>query len=129
MAKISSVMEKAMIIEEDLTLEQAAKIMGVKNVTSLIVTKDDKISGIISHRDILKNISNLGKRVSNIMSRRVFTISDDKTTDDALRIMLNKKIKSLPVIKDDKLVGIIRLGDIIEESNVSVSDLGEFFIN
>lgn len=122
-------MEKAMIIDEDLTLEQAAKIMGVKNVTSLIVIKDNKISGIISHRDILKNISNLNKKVSNFMIKRVFTISYDKTTDDALKIMINKKIKSLPVIRDEKLVGIVRLGDIVEESNVNVSDLGDFLIN
>ncbi len=129
MARISGVMEKAMIIDEDLTLEQAAKIMGVKNVTSLIVIKDNKISGIISHRDILKNISNLNKKVSNFMIKRVFTISYDKTTDDALKIMINKKIKSLPVIRDEKLVGIVRLGDIVEESNVNVSDLGDFLIN
>ena len=129
MAKISSVMEKAIVIEEDLTLEQAAKIMGAKNITSLIVTKGDKISGIISHKDILKNISNLGKKVSNFMSRKVWTISDDKTSDDALNIMLDKKIKSLPVVKNGKLIGIVRLGDIIEGSKVSVSDLGEFFIN
>ncbi len=61
------------------------------------------------------------------MTKKVITISHDKTVEDASRIMYNRKIKRLPVIKNDKLVGEINLADVI--SYAKGIDEGDFFFN
>ena len=74
--KVSEVMSKAVVIDEDITLRQAAKIMSKKNIANVVVIKDGKISGYISERDVLINLSNLDKPLKNYMSKEVISISE-----------------------------------------------------
>jgi len=99
------------------TLREAAAVMSKLNIGSLIIVEDEKISGIITSTDILKAIAN-GKDVETtlveeIMSKPVIAIDPDKKVEDAVNIMLEHKIKKLPVVEEDKLIGIITASDII----------------
>lgn len=111
--KLSEVMNKAFVIESKISVKEAAKIMSDKNVGSLIVMKGDKIDGIVTERDILKNVSGLGKRVSEVMSKNIITIGKSDTLEDAAELMAEKKIKRLPVVSKGELVGIITATDVL----------------
>jgi|SRR3989344_1973215 len=114
--KIEEVMKKVIAID-DIKLREAAEIMSDKKVGSLIVLEQDNIAGIITERDVLKNVERLGDKVSKIMSKDVIVISPESSLDDAARLMTENEIKRLPVMKDGKLLGIITATDIIANSN------------
>ena len=120
--KVSEIMNKAIAIEHDIPLKEAAQIMSRKNIGSLIILRKDKIAGIITERDVMKNISSLGSKVSNSMSKNVITIDDDESIDNAALVMTKNKIKRLPVLEKGKLVGIITATDIIANSDILNED-------
>jgi CBS domain-containing protein len=120
--KVNEVMNKAIAIDSDLSLKKVAKIMSDRNIGSLIVLSKDKIKGIVTERDIMKNISNINKKVSSIMSKSVITINHNETLDNAALIMAEHDIKRLPVTDGEKLVGIITATDIVANSDVLNED-------
>jgi len=120
--KVNEVMNKVMAVDSDINLKQAAKILSDKNIGSIVVLKKDKILGIITEKDIINNISNLGKKISNIMTKQVITIDHNDSLDNAALIMASHKIKRLPVVDKEKLVGIITATDIIANSDILNED-------
>jgi CBS domain-containing protein len=123
--KISEVMNKAVVMEDEMSLKEAAKIMSDKNIGSLIaLDKKEEIVGIVTERDILKNVGKLGEKVSSIMTEKVVTIESNDSMDNAALVMAKYKIKRLPVTKRGKLVGIITATDILANS----SSIGEEFL-
>ena len=74
-------------------------------------------------RDIIKNVSSLGKRVSEVMSKNVITIDKGDSLENAADVMAQKKIKRIPVTSKGELVGIVTATDVIASSN----DLNEDF--
>lgn len=115
-------MNKAFAIEEKTTLKEAAKVMSDKNIGGLIVMKGDKIVGIIAESDILKNVSSLGKRVSEVMNKKVIVIGKSDSLEDATEIMAQNKIKRLPVMNKEELVGIVTVTDILAHSEAIDDD-------
>ncbi len=120
--KINEAMNKAIVIDHDVSVKQAAQIMSARNIGSLIVLKKNKIVGIITERDIMKNISSLGRKISRVMSKNVITVDHDESLDNAALIMGKNKVKRLPVIDSEKLVGIITATDIVANSDVLNED-------
>ena len=115
-------MNKAIAIDHDVSIREAAKIMSGRNIGSLIVLKSNKIVGIITERDVLKNVNSLGRKISGAMTKLVVTIDHKDTIDNAALIMTQKQIKRLPVLDNDKLVGIITATDIIANSDILNED-------
>ena len=111
--KVSEIMNKAFAVEEKINLKAAAKIMSEKNIGGLIVMRGDKVCGIIAESDILKNVSSLGKKVSEVMNKNVIAINKNDSLEDAAEIMAQNKIKRLPVMNNKELVGIITATDIL----------------
>ena len=120
--KIKDVMNKVIVIEHDVSVKEAAQIMSNKNIGSLVVLKDNKIVGIITEKDIMKNISFLGKKISAVMAKNVVTVDCSESIDNAALIMTERKIRRLPVVDGDKLVGIITSTDIIANSDILNED-------
>ena len=115
-------MNKAIVIDHDVSVKEAAKIMSNRNIGSLIVLKKNKIVGIMTERDVLKNVSSLGRKISHVMSKNVITIDYGESIDNAALIMTEKKIKRLPVIDEGKLVGIMTATDIVANSDLLNED-------
>src|SRR3989344_4522618 len=115
--KVEEVMNKAIAIEHDFSVKEAAQIMSKKNIGSLIILKKDKIAGIITEKDIMKNISSLDKKISSVMSKNVITVEHNDSIDNAALIITGHKIKRLPVLEKGKLVGIITATDIVANSD------------
>ena len=120
--KVKEIMNKVIVVEHDISVKEVAKIMSNRNIGSLVVLKNNKIAGIITEKDILKNISSLEKKISAVMSKNVITIDLNESIDNAALIMSENKIKRLPVIDNNKLVGILTATDIIANSDVLNED-------
>jgi len=114
--KVKEIMNKAVVENHDIKVKDAAKIMSDKNIGSLILMNQDKIVGIITDTDILRNINKLDIGISKVMSKNVVTIGENESIDRAAIIMKEKKIKRLPITKKGKLAGIITATDIIANS-------------
>ena len=121
--RVSEIMNKVRVIEHDMTLKQAAKVMSKRGIGSLVVLKKDKIAGIVTERDVMKNIDKLNKRVSKVMNKDVVTIDGGEQIDDAAVIMSEGSIKRLPVVHKGKLVGILTATDILAHAEGIGEDL------
>ena len=120
--KVEDVMNKAFVVDPDINIRQAAKIMSSKGIGSLIVLKKNKIEGIITERDVMKNISNLGKKVRQVMTKTIVTIDSNNSLDNAAVIMAEKGVKRLPALDKGKLVGVLTATDIVANSDVLNED-------
>lgn len=97
----------------------ALRMMSDKDVGALIIMEGDKMVGIMSERDYARKVVLLGKtsretHVSEIMSKMVFTLHPDQTVEEAMDLMTAKHIRHLPVVEDDKVLGIISIGDVVK---------------
>ena len=107
--------------EPDTSLCQAMDMMLDKNVTALLVMKGDNLEGIISQRDVMK-ICHIGAnspkelKVRDFMTRfeLLYTCCPDDTIEKLMDTMTEKRIKHIPVLKNDKIVGVISIGDIVK---------------
>lgn len=108
-------------IEASAQVFEALKVMAEKNVGALLVMEDQKIVGIMSERDyarkvILKGKSSKTTPVSEIMTAEVLYVKPNQSIEECLVLMTNKKIRHLPVLENDELVGIISIGDVVNET-------------
>jgi CBS domain-containing protein len=123
--KVKEVMNKAFAIDYDTSLKEAAKIMGSRDIGSLVVVDADKIIGILTERDIIKNITRLERKISAIMTNQIVTVNSEEERDNATILMAKHKIKKLPVLDNrGKLIGILTSTDLIAHSD----DLNEDFL-
>jgi CBS domain-containing protein len=109
--KIGEVMKSVKTVDEDISLAKASEIMNSENIGSLVIVKDKKIKGLITHKDIVKNFGK-NVKVSKIMTTEIVSISSEENVNEAIEIMKGKKISVLPVIDSSGLVGIISADDI-----------------
>lgn len=114
--KVSEIMHSPVSIEDNLSLKEAAKTMSEKKIGSLIIIRDKRIVGILTENDIITNIQHLETQVSKVMSKNVVTIDSQENISNAAIIMGKNKIKRLPVLKKDALVGIITATDLLANS-------------
>ena len=102
-----------------ITVYEALKIMGEKNVGALLIIEDNVLKGVISERDYarkiaLKNKSSRETFVHEIMDRDVVTVKPTDNLDYCMDLMTIKRIRHLPVVADDQVVGIISIGDVVK---------------
>ncbi len=99
---------------------QAISLMADKGVGALLVVADDALIGIISERDyarkvVLKGKSSKATPVRDIMTSPVFSVGVDHTVDDCMRIVTAKRIRHLPVMQGDKVLGVVSIGDLVQK--------------
>lgn len=117
--ELKDIMVKSVVtIESDKSVKEAAKRMNLYEIGCLIVVDKGKVVGILTERDILTKVVETSRnarktKVSKIMSTKLVVGAPDMDVVDAARMMLQKKIKKLPVVIDSKLVGLVTLTDIV----------------
>lgn len=112
--KIKDLMKKPVVTEKDVTLSDAAKVMNKYSINSLIVVRDEKIVGIVTHHDLIKYFGQT-KKVFEIMTKNVLTVKDDDKIQKAIEIVREKEIGIFPVVNNKgKLVGILDSKDLLK---------------
>jgi CBS domain-containing protein len=106
----------------EMTAAQAGKKMVEKRVGSIIIVKDDKPVGIVTESDmvakvIFKNVKPSSIKLEQLMSKPLITTKSSDDVHDAVLMMVQKKIRRLPVLDGDELVGIITDADVIQVSS------------
>jgi CBS domain-containing protein len=101
------------------TVYDAIKTMADKDVGALVVLDGGRIVGIVTERDYARNVFLKGRAspetlVGEIMVRDVVCVTPDKSIEEGMAIMTAKRVRHLPVIDDDELLGIVSIGDLVK---------------
>ena len=106
-------------IAPDETAYKALQIMAEKDVGALLVTDGEKVAGIFSERDyarkvILKDKSSKDTLVRDLMTKDVICIESSATVEECMALMTAKHIRHLPVLEENKLIGLVTIGDVVK---------------
>jgi CBS domain-containing protein len=106
-------------IDPSATVFDAVAKMAEKDVGSLVVMDDDEIVGMITERHYARNVVLKGKTspatpISDIMEKNVVVVQPEQSVEQCMAIMTDKRIRHLPVVDGEKLIGVISIGDLVK---------------
>lgn len=106
-------------VRPDETVFDSLKVMAKKGVGALLVMDGEKLVGIVTERDYARKVILEGKSsqtslVSDVMTRQVLCVSPEQTVDECMALMTDKRARHLPVLDDQKVVGIVSIGDLVK---------------
>ena len=122
MATVKNILEAkgnaTFTITPETSIYHALELMVEKNVSALLVMENEKLAGIFTERDYARKVALKGKssketQIGEIMTRDLITVSPNSTIDECMKLMTGKFIRHLPVVENNKLVGIISIGDVV----------------
>jgi CBS domain-containing protein len=105
-------------ISREATVFDAIQLMADKNIGALLVIEKDKLVGILTERDYTRKIALKGKSskqtaVKEILSGEVIHVTPDHTVEECMRLMTDHRVRHLPVLEGEKLLGIVSIGDLV----------------
>lgn len=105
-------------IDPNAMVFDAIQMMADKNVGALLVTEKGKLVGIISERDYTRKVALKGKSskqtpVKEILSSHVVYVTASHTVEECMRLMTEHRIRHLPVLEADKIIGVVSIGDLV----------------
>ena len=124
-------------IAPDATVFDALKLMAEKNIGALPVMDGEKLLGILSERDYSRKVILEGKSsketlVKEIMTEKVLIVKPETTNEECMALMSEKFLRHLLVIKSDRAIGIISIGDVVKaitsEQHFAINNLNKYII-
>jgi CBS domain-containing protein len=117
MTTVRDIMTKELItVEPSATVAETATVMGEHHVGSALVCEDDALAGIFTERDIVRALSQdfdaARHSIAHYMTRTPTTVSPDATLQEALQLMLSGGFRHLPVVEEERPVGMVSMRDI-----------------
>jgi|SRR5688500_3417428 IMP dehydrogenase len=108
-------------IEPDKSVYDAMQLMAARNVGALMVLQDGKLAGIVTERDYSRKAYLLDKsakdiQVKEIMTAQVAYVSPDYTAEDCMALVTEMRVRHLPVLENNEVVGIISIGDLVKDA-------------
>ena len=125
MRKVSNVLQRkgnrVATVPPEMTVIDALKLMAEQNIGSVVVMKDEKFAGIMTERDysrkvILKGRHSSETKVGEIMTTDFPYVSMNDTVESCMQLMTSHRLRYLPVIENEQLVGIISINDLVTET-------------
>jgi CBS domain-containing protein len=105
-------------VSPDNTVFEAIQLMSEKNVGALLVTERGRLIGIVSERDYTRKVALKGKtskdlRVRDIISDKVVSVTPQYTVEECMRAMTENRVRHLPVLDGETLIGVVSIGDLV----------------
>ena len=125
-------------ISPDATVLEAISLMADKGIGALIVTEENKVTGILSERDYARKValmerSSYDTLVCDIMTHKVITVERKQTVEECLQLMTDRHLRHLPVVENGQLIGWVSIGDlvkgIIQEQQTLIEQLQNYITN
>lgn len=122
-------------IGPDSTVFDAVRLMADKDIGALLVMEGDRLAGILSERDyarrvILEGRSSRQTRVREIMTPHVVCVAPDRTVEEGLALMTDRRARHLPVVEHKRVIGLVSIGDLvkamIEDQTVLIEQLQQY---
>ena len=122
-------------IAPEATVYEAIKLMAEKNIGALLVMSGDRLAGLFTERDYTRKVVLHGKtsketRVWEIMPKEIISVTPDDSVEDCMRLMTEKRVRHVPVVADNKVTGIISIGDlvnwIISTQNAAIEQMEQY---
>ena len=119
-------------VQPDDPVIAAIRKMAEHHIGALLVMTGDKLVGIVSERDYARKVVLLGRsstdtRVADIMTAKVITVTGKQDAHDCMRLMTDKRIRHLPVVSGEQVIGIVSIGDLVRavimEQERTIADL------
>jgi CBS domain-containing protein len=126
MARVSDILRgkgsDVLKIDAAATVFAALEKLVERNVGSILVTDNDEVVGIMTERDYLRKIAVKGRtshntKVSEIMSAPLVYVTPETTLEETMAIMTDRRIRHLPVVENDDVVGILSIGDVVKHQS------------
>jgi len=124
-------------VQPDDFVFESLTLMAEKNIGAVLVMSGDRLEGILSERDYARKVILRGRtsretHVRDIMSRELIIVHPEDTVLESLAIMTEKRIRHLPVMEGDSVVGLISIGDlvkrVIEEQHIIIKQLESYIM-
>ena len=98
----------------------ALQRMADKGIGALLVMEGERIVGIVTERDYARKIALKGRtsaltHVRDVMTTSVMFVKPSQTSEECMALMTDNRLRHLPVVKDDRLVGLISIGDLVKD--------------
>ena len=105
-------------ISPDATVFDAIQLMADKNIGALLVTEGERLVGIVTERDYTRKVALKGKvskqtAVREILSGQFIQVQPDHTVEECMRLMTDHRVRHLPVLEGERIVGMISIGDLV----------------
>jgi CBS domain-containing protein len=106
-------------VNPDDTVFDSLQLMAEKEVGALLVMDEDRLVGIVTERDyarkvILEGRSSKSSSVAEVMTKRVLCVSPERTIDECMALMTDKRVRHLPVLDHKHVVGVLSIGDLVK---------------
>lgn len=106
-------------ISPDATVRELVALLHAHNIGAVVVSAGESaVAGIVSERDVVRGLADddavLARRVGDIMTPTVRTARPDESVDDLMKLMTEHRIRHVPVVVDDRLHGIVSIGDVVK---------------
>jgi len=110
------------VISPNASAFDAMQLMTTKNIGALLVLDAaDKLVGIVSERDCARKVSMLNRlmsdvRVAEIMTSKIAYVRPEQTNEECMALITEKRVRHLPVLEDDRLIGLLSIGDLVKDA-------------
>ena len=107
-------------VTPEVSVFDAVKLMSEKNIGALLVVAGAQIAGLVTERDYARKIALMSRTsketpVSEIMTTDVLSCGPDQTSDECMALMTENRVRHLPVMDGDRLLGVISIGDLVKD--------------
>ncbi len=137
--KIEDVMIRNVVtLQEDVSAYDAVKLMNQHRIGCLVVLQYGQVVGILTERDMLERVLEKCRnpkdtKVTEIMTKRVIIGNPDMKLDEAAKLMFERGVKKLPIVKGNHLVGLVTLTDLariasLDKENIELAETRERFL-
>jgi CBS domain-containing protein len=122
-------------IAAEASVLDAIRVMALRHIGAVLVMDQGRLVGVMSERDYARKVVLQGRSsettpVRDIMSSPAVVVTPDRTVDDAMRLMTERRIRHLPVMRGDVVLGVVSIGDLvkslIQEQEHTIADLRHY---